>query len=147
MNPHSGFGRKGYFWRKHGDSFSPKIENRFLSQTAEDFRALPFLAVPAQTQTLRLEDCEPELPGWSQCLSYLLSVPVLSLAPRTNYTLLISSKGRPCRGCLCGCCPGHSRYHAMLARTDHAARSCPPCLLEVQDEPAQRPPSSESLDA
>lgn len=72
----------------HRGSFSPKIENCFLSQAAEDFRAHPFLSVPAQAQILQLGDCEPELPGWSQCLSYLLSVQVLS--PPPGLTMLSS---------------------------------------------------------
>lgn len=35
-----------------------------------------------------LGDCEPELPGWSQCLSYLLSVRVL--LPPPGLTMLSS---------------------------------------------------------
>ncbi|XP_030888893.1 potassium voltage-gated channel subfamily KQT member 2 [Leptonychotes weddellii] len=36
------------------------------------------------------------------------------VSPWTNCALLISSKGRPCRESLCGCCPGHSSQKVSL---------------------------------
>jgi hypothetical protein len=129
---------------KPRDSFSPKIGDCFLFQAVEDFRTL-LLAVPAQMQTLQLGTSQHSLGLWCLSVPALWSGPVAT--PGTNCALLISSKGRPCRGCLCGCCPGHSRYHAMLARTDRAARPCPPCLLEVGTSHGGSPPSSDSPDA
>ncbi|MEJ1279244.1 potassium voltage-gated channel subfamily Q member 2 [Cricetulus griseus] len=69
-----------------GSGFALKVQEQHRQKHFEK-RRNPAAGL-IQTQTLRLGDCEPELPGWSQCLSYLLSVRVLS--PPPGLTMLSS---------------------------------------------------------
>nr|XP_045012677.1 potassium voltage-gated channel subfamily KQT member 2 isoform X4 [Jaculus jaculus] len=56
------------------------------------------------------------------------------------------SKGRPCRGCLCGCCPGHSSPRGVAAKGKgspqaQTVRRSPSADQSLEDSPSKVPKS------
>lgn len=146
---------KGIFGGKNREFFSPKIGDCFLFQAGRRLYMQPPYGPCSDASSVASGSRAQSYPrggrGASVYLHFVPTRPAQAPCPGTNCALLISSKGRPCREGLCGCCPGHSRYRGRVARTTIAARlsRSKRCLLEVLDEPGRghpRPPDRILID-